>query len=179
MNTQLKGKIEAVLFLTGRALQIPEIAEKLGESVESVEEALLELINDYACRDESALEIDDSDGYILQVKDAFDAVVNQMIPVELSIATLRTLSAIALHSPIMQTQLIEARGASAYDHIKELLNLRLISKRRKDRSFILNVTPRFHEYFKLTGDKDELKKLVTITQEPEELLLSEDQALAT
>lgn len=161
MDTTLKGKIEAVLFLTGRALQVGEIAEQLAEPVEVVEEALLALIHDYACRDDSALEIDDVDGYILQIKDEYSPVVNQMVPIELSVAALRTLSAIALHGPILQSDLITIRGGAAYDHIKELLSHKLVSKRRKDRSYMLNVTPTFHEYFKLTGDKDELKEIIS------------------
>ena len=161
MSQTCKGKIEAILFLTGKALSIGEIAEKLHESQEVIEEALLELINDYACRDDSAMEIDDTDGYILQVKETYMDVVNTMVPIELSIAALRTLSAIALHGPILQSNLIEARGASAYDHIKELSQHLLISKKRQDRSYMLKVTPKFHEYFKLTGDKNELKELLT------------------
>ena len=55
---QLKSRIEAVLFVTAKVLQINEIAEILGEEPDMVEEALLELIMDYASR-EGALEIDD------------------------------------------------------------------------------------------------------------------------
>ncbi len=159
MSPSLKGKIEAVLFMTGRALSISEIAEKLNELPESIEEALLDLINDYSCREDSALEIDDTEGYILQVKEDYETVVNQMIPIELSISALRTLSAIAIHGPVLQSSLVEMRGSAAYDHIKELAQHQLVSKKRKDRSYMLNVTSKFHEYFKLTGDKEELKQL--------------------
>ena len=62
---QLKSRIEAVLFVTAKVLQINDIAEILGEEPDVVEEALLELIMDYASR-EGALEIDDENGYILQ-----------------------------------------------------------------------------------------------------------------
>lgn len=165
MNQTLKGRIEAVLFLTGRALQVADIAEKLNEPPEEIEEALLELINDYSCREDSALEVDDTDGYILQVKDDYSDVVNKMVPIELSTAALRTLSAIAIHGPLLQSELIEVRGSTAYDHIKELVMNQLVSKRRKDKSYMLNVTPKFHEYFKLTGDKDELKSFVAALKE--------------
>lgn len=162
----LKGQIEAMLFLTGRALQVREIADKLGVDTEQVEEALLDLINDYSCRDDSALEIDDTDGYILQVRESYSNVVNLMVPIELSTGALRTLTAIALHAPLLQSELIEVRGPSAYDHIKELLENQLITKRRKERSYILNLTPKFYEYFKLTGDKEELKSLLASMKEP-------------
>ena len=41
---QLKSKVEAVLFTTARALEAKEIAEFLGEEVDKIEEALVELI---------------------------------------------------------------------------------------------------------------------------------------
>ena len=69
---QLKSKIEAVLFTTARALEAKEIAEFLGEDVDKVEEALVELIFDYASRD-GALEIDDEriKKYLINVKKGY------------------------------------------------------------------------------------------------------------
>lgn len=174
MSTQtLKGQIEAVLFLTGRALTIRDIADKLERDPEEIEEALLELINDYAYREESSLEIDDTDGYILQVKDHYETVVNRMVPVDLSHPALRLLSAIAIHGPLLQSDLITSQGSGAYDYLKELHSQGLISKRRKDRTYMLSVTPKFHQYFKLTGDKEELKSLFAQLQQPAPEALTE------
>ena len=63
----LKARIEAVLFVTGKAVQLKEIAEILEADEMEVEDEMLSLIMDYASRD-GALEIDDENGYILQVK---------------------------------------------------------------------------------------------------------------
>ena len=70
----LKGRIETVLFVTAKAMQIEEIAEILNEQPEDVEMALLELIMDYSAR-EGALEIDDESGYILQVREDYIDIV--------------------------------------------------------------------------------------------------------
>ncbi len=156
----LKGKIEAALFITGKALSLAEIAEIVETDPERVEEALGELIQDYAFREDSAMEVDDTDGYILQVREEYSDVVNKMMPLEISAAELRTLSAIAIKAPILQSDLIEVRGSTAYDHIANLLKRKLISKRREGRSYVLNVTRNFYEYFKLMGDKKELQELV-------------------
>jgi len=51
-------------------------------------------------------------------------------------------------------------GATADDHVKELLSHKLISKNRSGVSFRLNVTPTFHQLFKLCGDKKDLDVLV-------------------
>ena len=87
-------------------------------------------------------------------------IVNKMMPLELNPGVIRTLSAIAIKSPILQSDLIELRGSSAYEHIAELLSRKLITKRRKGRSYMINTTPSFHEYFKLVGDRKELASLV-------------------
>ena len=44
--TQLKSKIEAVLFVTSRAMSIKEISEILSQDEENVESALLDLMFD-------------------------------------------------------------------------------------------------------------------------------------
>ena len=106
---QLKSRIEAVLFVTAKVLQIKDIAEILEEEPEKVEEALLELIMDYASR-EGALEIDDENGYILQVKEEHLDIVEKLCPVELKPPVLKTLTVIALKEPIRQSLLKDLRG---------------------------------------------------------------------
>ena len=161
---QLKARIEAVLFTTAQALSIKDIADILNEEdVDKVEEAMLELIMDYASR-EGALEIDDENGYILQVKEEHMDIVEKLCPVELKPAVLRTLSVIALKEPIRQSDLKELRGSTAYEHVQELLEKGLISRTRdkNGRSYNLRTTPKFAEYFKLKGDTRSLAKLLEI-----------------
>ncbi len=157
----LKSKVETVLFVTSKAMDANEIAQILDEEVDNIEEALLELIMDYSARD-GALEIDDENGYILQVKEDYIDIVEKLVPVDISRAVMKTLSVIALKQPIRQSVVKEMRGASAYDHINELLAKGLIS-RKKDkngRSFNLRTTQKFKEYFKLQGDTDALAKIL-------------------
>ncbi len=160
---ELKSRIEAVLFITARVVQVEEIAEILNEEPEKVEEALLELIMDYSSR-EGALEIDDENGYILQVKTEHLDIVEKLCPVELKPAVLKTLTVIALKEPIRQTDLKELRGGDCYEHVKELVEKGLISKNRdkNGRSFNLKTTPKFAEYFKLKGDIRALVKTLNI-----------------
>ena len=135
---QLKSRIEAVLFITARAVSLEEIAVILGEEKEQIEEAILELIMDYSTRD-GALEIDDENGYILQVKEDYMDLVELLCPVDLKPAVLRTLSVIALKEPIRQTDLKELRGSTAYEHVQELVEKGLVAKTRdkNGRSFNL------------------------------------------
>ena len=160
---QLKSKIEAVLFTTAKALETKEIAEILEVEPDEAEEALLELIMDYASRD-GALEIDDENGYILQVKTEHMDIVEKLCPVELKPSVLKTLTVIALKEPIRQSYLKDLRGANAYDHVKELVEMGLISKNKdkNGRSFNLKTTQKFAEYFKLKGDAKTLSKILEI-----------------
>ena len=160
---QLKSRIEAVLFVTAKVLQINEIAEILEETPENVEEALLELIMDYASRD-GAREIDDENGYILQVKQEHLDIVEKLCPVELKPSVLKTLTVIALKEPIRQTYLKDLRGSNAYEHVSELIEKGLISRHRdkNGRSFNIKTTPKFKEYFKLKGDIKALVKTLNI-----------------
>lgn len=160
---QLKSRIEAVLFVTAKVLQIKDIAEILEEEPDVVEEALLELIMDYASRD-GALEIDDENGYILQVKQEHLDIVEKLCPVELKPPVLKTLTVIALKEPIRQSLLKDLRGSNAYEHVQELLEKGLISrhKDKNGRSYNIKTTPKFAEYFKLKGDVRALVKTLNI-----------------
>ena len=160
---ELKSKIEAVLFTTAKALKVKEIADILGVDADLIEEALLELIMDYASRD-GALEIDDEDGYILQVKLEHMDIVEKLCPVELKPAVLKTLTVIALKEPIRQSYLKDLRGSNAYEHVQELVQKGLISKNKdkNGRSFNIKTTQKFSEYFKLKGDAKALAKFLEI-----------------
>lgn len=157
----LKAKIEAVLFVTGKAMDIEEISGILKASTESVEEAMLELIMEYSSRD-GALEIDDEDGYIIQVKEDYSNIVEQLIPIEMSQAVLKTLSMIAIKQPVLQSDLVTLRGVTVYDHINSLLEMGLITKKAKAKSYMIKTTPKFQEYFKLKGDVDNLSELLKV-----------------
>ena len=87
--SQLKSKIEAVIFVTSRAMSIKEISEILKQDELNAESALLELMFDYSSR-EGALEIDDEDGYILQVRQEHLDIVEKLCPVELKPAVLKS-----------------------------------------------------------------------------------------
>lgn len=154
----IKAKIEALLYVTDKPVKAPAVAKMLGEDVQSVRQAILELIHDYETRS-GALEIADEDGYILQVKDEYASVIEEFSPIEMPLGVIRTLSAIAIKQPISQSEIIRIRGASAYDHIKDLVSRQLVSKREEGgRSPVLSTTKRFQEYFKLSKDGKSLRQ---------------------
>ena len=150
---RLANKIEAVFYIKGKPLSLDEIVECLKCDREAAEDAVIELMNDYAHRD-SALEIVETEaGYSLQLKSTYENILQELVPAELGKGTLRTLAAVALKNPILQTELIKLRGSSAYQQVAELVKLGFIRKREQadGRSYWLEVTNKFHQYFEINN----------------------------
>lgn len=148
---RLATQIEAVFYIKGKPLVLEEIAEYLKCEREVAEDAVIELMNDYAHRD-SALEVVETEaGYSLQLKSAYENILQELVPAELGKGALRTLAAVALKNPILQTELIDLRGSSAYQQVAELVQLGFIRKREQadGRSYWLEVTNKFHQYFEI------------------------------
>ena len=158
ITDSLKQKVEAVLYLKGQTMNLIAIAEILGCEVTEAEVGLIDLIAEYAHRD-SALEIVETDaGFALRLRSEFEDLVHKLIPVDLGRGALRTLAAIALKKNIVQSELIELRGAGAYQHVQELVEQGFVKKKRQadGRSSVLQLTPKFHQYFEI----DDLTKLI-------------------
>ena len=161
---KLATKIEAILYIKGKPLSVEEIfcslerrtteSNKTSEEDRAlVEDALIELMNDYAHRD-SALEIIETEtGFSLQLKDEYGYLLKELVPAELGKGALRTLAAVAIKNPILQTELIDLRGSSAYQQVGELVKLGFIRKREQadGRSYWLEVTNKFHQYFEISN----------------------------
>ena len=163
---QLSTKIEAIFYIKGRPLSIDDLVTCLTPlsstetSVDSseinqelIEDALIELMSDYAHRN-SALEIVETEtGFSLQLKTEYESLLQEMVPAELGKGALRTLAAVALKNPILQTELIDLRGSSAYQQVGELVRLGFVRKREQadGRSYWLEVTNKFHQYFEINN----------------------------
>jgi segregation and condensation protein B len=155
---KLKAQIEAILFLTDKPIKAAAIARQVNQDVQVVRQALLELIHDYEDRD-GGLEIANDDGYAIQVRDEYASIIDDFAPMDMPIALVRTLSAIALKQPVTQSEIIKIRGAGAYEHVKELMLRELIQKKEEGgRSPALSTTKKFQEYFRLSQDAKSLRQ---------------------
>jgi segregation and condensation protein B len=151
----ISARLEAILYLKGRPLSLAELAELAGLEREAPELALITLMADYAHRD-TALEIhQEGSRYSLQLREGLGDLVQNLLPVDLSTASLRTLATIALKKRILQSELVELRGSGAYEHIKELLAQDFIERRRQSdgRSYWLSLSEKFHRTFAVQGQE--------------------------
>ena len=156
-STRLATVIEAILYLKAQPLTLNKIVEYAQCDRNDAEDALIELMQDYAHRD-SALEIVETDvGYSLQLRQTYKSMVNTLVPVDIGVGALRTLAAIALKGPIAQTDLVELRGSGAYQHVHDLMDQGFVQRRRLStgRSYRVQVTNQFYQYFEI----DQLPKI--------------------
>ena len=153
----LPARIEAILYLKGKPLSLAEIAEIAGVNREEAELGLLTLMADYAHRD-TALEIrQEGRSYGLQLRESLGDLVQNLLPLDLSTAALRTLATIALKKRILQSELVDLRGSGAYDHIKELVAQNFIERKRQSegRSYWLSLTDKFHRTFAINATEQQ------------------------
>ena len=150
----LASRIEAILYLKGRPIGLNELAELAHDEPDQVRTALATLTTSYDQRDTALEVVEQSGRYCLQLRPDLADLVKNMLPVNLSTATLRTLATIALKKRILQSDLVDLRGSGAYDHIKELLAQDFIERRRQSegRSYWLTLSEKFHRTFSVLPD---------------------------
>ena len=150
--------VEAALFSAGRALDATETAEATGLSRNKALGALEALVELYKTR-EGALEIVKlGHKYALQLKAEAIEYGRRLAPQEIPSYLLRTLALIAHEQPMLQKELKHKLGDKVYEHVGELVELGMIRRDRKGRSFELSVTEAFMEYFGINAEnQNELK----------------------
>jgi len=156
----LVDKLEAILFSNQGGLSMASIERIVDANREDLENAINDLQVKY---DEAngALQIRaDDNRYEMALKPAFYGTVQPIIPVPVRDSILVTLTHIAKEQPVAQSTIIEIRGQKAYAHIKELLRLKWLSRKRAGNTYILKTTRKFSEVFNCTDDPDEIRKLL-------------------
>jgi segregation and condensation protein B len=167
---------EAALYVSGRPLDLKTIGSVIGarseEKIRSIARAIAER---YARIDSPIQVLELPDGrFVMQLRPEFVKNVRKLSnrPL-LTPGPLRTLSFIALRQPISQSHVVRVRGKLAYQHVKQLKEMDLISydKDRLGRSRVLRTTITFADYFNLNHDpvlmKKELKNVLDLTNQPQ------------
>ena len=145
---ELSTILEAILFGAGRSMTVGEIAFAAQEDEALVEEALSNLKATLSRRRSGALQVSEISGrWIMEVKpslsDRMPGGVRPDIPQRLMPAA----ALIAYHQPMSQSTLVGMLGQRAYDHVRELSAMGLISRRRDGSTRRLMTTRRCAEYF--------------------------------
>jgi len=153
-----KKILEAALFAAGKLLSTAELAELVECSLGKVSSIMQTLMEEYKTRDTALELIKIKDKYVMQIKQEYAERVKNIAPMELSTPVLRTLSVIAYHQPITQSDVVGIRGNTAYSHISELEERGLIVSTKHRRTKMLTTTDVFVEYFGLDANEPEAIK---------------------
>ena len=165
---------EAALYVSGRPLDLKTIGSIIGaRSEEKIKSVARTIVEKYAKPDSPIQVLELPDGrYVMQLKPDMAKHVRKLSnrPL-LTPGPLRTLSFIALKQPINQAYVIKVRGKLAYQHVKQLKEMDLISYEKFGRSKMLRTTMTFADYFNLNHDstlmKKELKEILGNSGQPQ------------
>ncbi|MCI4348002.1 MAG: SMC-Scp complex subunit ScpB [Thermoplasmata archaeon] len=158
----LELKLEAILFAGGAPLSVKELTEKAGATdYRAVQRAVRHLVRAYSNR-QTSLEIRRvGDRYALQVREEFLPSVHSVQPIEIPPRTLKALTLIAYHQPMLQSVLVKMVGESAYEEVAELQSFGLIRAEPKASTLRLTTTSRFAEYFGIGSSRpDQIREFL-------------------
>jgi len=170
----LTSIIEALIFISVEPLTAAKIKEVLAEvTEEEIAAAIRDLTARYDSGDGAIRVIQTAGGYVFSTKPTFDPHIRRLLQIErkkkLSPPSLETLSAVAYHQPVTQSEVSAIRGVDSTSSLHTLLENKLIKiVGRKDapgRPLVYRTTDKFLTYFGLNSLEDlpseeELKKLM-------------------
>jgi segregation and condensation protein B len=159
-DEEIRARIEAALYSSGRALDAEQLAKAAGISSKKRAMDEAKAIQSRMKSIVSAIEVVEYPGqrYAMQLKAEYTPVARRFATKPLlSKAALRTLSFIAYFQPISSADLALRRGSQAYDHVKDLEEVGFLAWERKGRSKLYRTTTEFSEYFGLSVDAQTLK----------------------
>ena len=161
MGDKEERLVESVLFSATNPLSLDEIKQATGLSPKKITAALDVLVQTYNIdrKDETSLEVVKAGTkYTMQVKEKFADKSVMVSRPEIQSDLLKTLTLIAFHQPLKQSNLRRMIGQKAYDHVDELADLKLIHTKKHGSTEMLTTTKLFPEYFGLeTTNPEEIR----------------------
>ncbi|MGA8664523.1 MAG: SMC-Scp complex subunit ScpB [Thermoplasmata archaeon] len=153
---ELVFQIEAVLFAAGKPMSVKELTDALAlADYRPVQKAVRTLEQTYEHR-QSALEVRRvGDRYALQLQESYVPAVHAVTPVEMAPRTVKALTLIAYHQPILQSHLVRMLGDVAYEEVQHLRGIGLVKTDPKGSTLELTTTKRFAEYFGIASTRPE------------------------
>jgi len=153
--------IEASLYVTGRPLDVKALGSIIRlRSEDRVRELSRRLVERYRQYGSSIEIVELEDGrFVMQLKSEYVNDVKKLATRQLlSRGPLKTLSFIAFKQPIIQSYVVKVRGNLAYQHVRQLSDVGLVSEERLGRTKVLRTTKVFADYFNLSQEVRVMKK---------------------
>jgi len=161
MGVKEKRLVESVLFSASKPVSVSEIKEATGLGREKIKTTLEELIEDYNVtrKNETSMEvIKAGDKFTMQVKKQYADQSVMVAKPDIENNLLKTLTLIAFHQPVKQSNLRRMIGQKAYEQVDSLVDLKLIHSKKHGATEMLTTTKLFPEYFGIEStDPNEIK----------------------
>lgn len=153
-NRDLLKSIEAILFMSTEPITVTKISSILNiSSTKTVNKYVSMLMEEYNKRDSSLRILREDDKYFMTIYDNFIPLTTRLkTTTELSKNEMKTLAYISKREEktgILQSKVIGALGAGAYEHIHKLIEMKFLNAKKSGRSKLLSTTPKFRDYFKV------------------------------
>lgn len=162
-------KVEAVLFGSGKYLTEDQISELSGVPLNKLKKVLKEVVTHYEGMDSSLQIYHEMDTWKMNAKEEFtDIMRNVMSDAEMPKPIMETLAVIAYKAPVLQSEIIDARGSGAYDHIGLLEKKGFVEKQKHGRTYKLRLGGKFFDYFDIEGPA-QVQGVFKEAKKPEEL----------
>lgn len=161
-----RGVVEAALFSAGQPVTVEEIAKTTGLPPDRVRASVRELAGAYDERG-SAIEVAHiGDRWTMQIRAEYGEKAEAFAPPKLAKELLKTAALIAYHQPIKQSDLVRMVGGKAYEQVRVLADLRLITVKPFGQTLELKTSATFPEFFGLpVEDREEMRRYLSARTE--------------
>jgi segregation and condensation protein B len=149
------------LYAASRPIFLTDIVSRLKLDNEVEADYLVTRLQNIYVEDDSSLEVRKlpQDKVVLQLKPDFTKQAGRYsLKPLLSEGTLRTLSYVAYHQPVEQTDIASARGSQAYKHLTQLDEMGLIRREKHGRTYIVRTTQDFADYLGLSTERTQMRR---------------------
>ena len=158
----LRNRIEAVLFSSGKKMSSEDIAKVVGSNISAVNKAADELRKFYDDSGSSLMVVEGENSWKLSVREKFIPLVRKIVAeTEFSKTVMETLAIVAWKAPVLQAEVIKIRTNKAYDHLSEIEEAGFITRVKFGRTKKISLTEKFFNYFDLQDRKDMESRIKT------------------
>ena len=145
--------VEAALFLAGRFMSLQELVMYTGINPLTLKEVMHKIEEKHNAS--GALRVvNKGELFKMDIKEQYVWLTNKLASgsTEFTKAEQETLAIIAYKQPINQSVIVRIRGNKAYDHVKRLIDLRLLKTRKTRHTLELALSDTFYDYFNLNKE---------------------------
>ncbi len=152
---EAKLSLEAALFMSPTSLELEEVKRVTGTKTSADAQLVAEeLMSEFNSLGRAMEIIENSGSYAMRIKPELEAIASDYAAEsKFNEGVMKTLALIAFKQPIRQSMVIKYRNNKAYDHVHQLEEEGFIIRIPRGRTFILQTTKKFMEYFGESGLK--------------------------